>query len=210
MSARDDTAAASRVSWAGGLMPMVLHELNNATQFLSMLHSVHSQDPDAGMLERSAGGLSDTAANVDELGLLMAILSTAAGTDLLLERKSSRGLDVSLKMTIRALRKRGVDVVIPEGLRLRADADSARGWELAWALGASLWIAAEGLSRGQSLRLELDEAGWGSQVGVGESMSSHGSAVERALPGISFISSGASWRFQLPEGWVSLSEAEEA
>jgi len=187
-------------------MPMVLHELNNATQFLTMLHSVHKQDPSSGALDRSSGALSDTAASVDDLGLLMAILSTASGTDLLLERKSSQGLRVALAMTIRAVRKRGVEVTTREGRTLLADSEAARGWELPWALGASVWIAAKAATEGDCLRLELDDRGWGSDLGAGELMSAHGRAVEAALPGVSFEADRQGWRFSYPAGWVKLHE----
>ena len=197
------TIMSSRLDWAAGLMPMLLHELNNATQFLGMLHSVHSQDPSAGLFERSAQGLSETGAAVEDLGLLMAIVSTAAGTDLLLERRSSRGLDVTLSMTVRALRKRGIDVQLMGAARLTPSRDEAMGWELPWAIAARAWAAAAPLESGEALELELDTRGWGAETPATSELLGHAEAVLELLSELSFQSSEEGWRFTLPEGWVS-------
>ena len=197
------TIMSSRLDWAAGLMPMLLHELNNATQFLGMLHSVHSQDPSAGLFERSAQGLSETGAAVEDLGLLMAIVSTAAGTDLLLERRSSRGLDITLSMTVRALRKRGIDVQLLGAARLTPSRDEAMGWELPWAIAASAWAAAAPLESGEALELELDTRGWGAKTPATSELLGHAEAALELLSELSFQSSEEGWRFTLPEGWVS-------
>lgn len=193
----------SRLDWAAGLMPMLLHELNNATQFLGMLHSVHSQDPSAGLFERSAQGLSETGATVEDLGLLMAIVSTAAGTDLLLERRSPRGLDITMSMTVRALRKRGIDVQLLGAARLSPSRDEAMGWELPWAIAASAWAAAAPLESGETLELELDTRGWGAKTPATSELLGHAEAALELLSELSFQSSEEGWRFTLPEGWVS-------
>jgi hypothetical protein len=186
---------------------MVLHELNNATQYLGMLHSVHSQDPASGILERSAADLGSTASSVEDLGLLMAILSTAAGTDLLMERRSGRGLSLALEMTIKAARKRGRDVILPERLEVLGEMNPAQGWELPWALGASLWIASEAVPEGGSLTLSIEETSWGAGFGGGEAMRAHAELVSSALPEVIADVSDEAWSFQIPEGWVSTSGA---
>ena len=193
----------SRLEWAAGLMPMLLHELNNATQFLGMLHSVHSQDPSAGLFERSAQGLRETGASVQDLGLVMAIVSTAAGTDLLLERRSPRGLEITLDMTVRALRKRGIDVHLLGAARLTSSRDEAMGWELPWAIAASAWAAAASLEAGSNLELELDVRGWGAKTPATSELLGHAEAALELLSELSFQSSEEGWRFTLPEGWVS-------
>ena len=197
------TMMSSRLDWAAGLMPMLLHELNNATQFLGMLHSVHSQDPSAGLFERSAQGLGETAATVEDLGLLMAIVSTAAGTDLLLERRSPRGVDVTLNMTIRALRKRGIDVELVSAARLTPSRDEAMGWELPWAIAGSAWAAAASMKAGDALKVELDTNGWGAECPATPEVLVHAEAALELVSELSFQSSEAGWRFTLPEGWVS-------
>ena len=193
----------SRLEWAAGLMPMLLHELNNATQFLGMLHSVHSQDPSAGLFERSAQGLRETGASVQDLGLVMAIVSTAAGTDLLLERRSPRGLEITLDMTVRALRKRGIDVHLLGAARLTSSRDEAMGWELPWAIAASAWAAAASLEAGGNLELELDARCWGAKTPATSELLGHAEAALELLSELSFQSSEEGWRFTLPEGWVS-------
>lgn len=186
---------------------MVLHELNNATQYLGMLHSVHSQDPGSGILERSAQDLGVTAASVEDLGLLMAIVSTAAGTDLLMERRSPRGLSLALDMTIKAARKRGCDILLPEGLEISCALDAAQGWELPWALGASLWVASEAVADGGSLAVSFEGHGWGAEQGGGVAMRSHAELVSAVLPDVIADVSGEAWSFQVPNGWLSTSGA---
>jgi len=186
-------------------MPMVLHELNNATQYLGMLHSVHTQDPSSGVFERSAENLGETASAVEELGLLMAILSTAAGTDLLLERRSDRGLSIALTMTIRALRKRGVEVTLPPDFAVLGSADAAQGWELPWAVCGSVWAACHSLNEGESLALSFDDGGWGAAVHGGEALASHLALVSQLLPDVSGSVTGESWAFHVPAGWIATS-----
>ncbi len=184
-------------------MPMVLHELNNATQYLGMLHSVHTQDPSSGILERSAGDLGATASSVEDLGLLMAILSTTAGTDLLLERRSDRGCAIALSMTIRALRKKGVDVTLPDRLEVTGLADAAQGWELPWAVCGSLWAALDQVSDGATLRLNFDDRGWGADIGGGESMRAHLELVMSVMPEVTGQVSGEAWSLRIPEAWIT-------
>jgi hypothetical protein len=195
-------ACAERSAWATALIPVVLHELNNATQFLGMLHSAASEDPEGGMLERCAPDLGDTAASVEDLGLLLAILSTAAGTDLLLQRRSERGVLVVARATTKWIRKTGRD------LRVRGLEDPlvrharGQGWELPWAFGASCWIAAMELTEGQPLELYCDATGWGSDAGGCERMRAHVLAVGESLSEVQGETSGTAWKFTVPEGWL--------
>jgi len=200
---------AERAAWASALMPIVLHELNNVTQYLSMLHSVTSQDPESGALESSAADLAQTASSVEDLGLLMAILSTATGTDLMLARRSERGAAVVAHATTRMIRKLGRDVSI-EGIEEPVVRDpQGQGWELPWALGASWWIAAAELERGETLGVSLDSSGWSAAVGGSDRMRAHVNAVGEVLPQVQGEVTGATWRFAVPEGWLAAGDARE-
>jgi hypothetical protein len=184
-------------------MPIVLHELNNATQFLAMLHNVISQDPESEVLEKSAPDLSLTAGGVDDLGLMMAILSTASGTDLLMERRSERGVAVVASATIKLIRKSGRDVHLEGISEPLAVAPEGQGWELPWAMSASWWIAASELTDDESLTIKIDESGWSSTTGGSERMRAHADAVGECLPGLQGEVTGAAWRFSLPARWLA-------
>jgi len=194
---------ALRSSWAAALMPIVLHELNNATQFLSMLHSVHTQDPESGLFQRSAEDLGSTASTVEDLGLLMAILSTATGTDLLMERRSARGLAVATQITTKLIRKSGRDLRWDEDAPLVAGEGAAQGWEFPWAMAGSLWVAASELEEGACLEPSIFADGWGAATGGCSSMQQHADAVSELLPDVRGEVSGEEWRFSAPPGWIA-------
>ena len=210
MNTPETTGINSRLSWASALMPIVIHELNNATQYLGMLHSVHAQDPSAGFLEKSTPDLVRTASSVEELGLMMAILSTAAGTDLLLDRRSDRSLSVAIDLTVKAVRKRGRDVALPENLSLIALSQTSQGWALPWAVGARHLPASEALPDGASLMVHFNESGWGARVGGGDGMRSHAALVTATLAEITSEVRGTEWSFSIPPGWISTTEPEES
>lgn len=192
-----------RSAWATALMPIVLHELNNATQFLGMLHTLAAQDTGGALLERSAGDLSDTAGSVEDLGLLLAILSTAAGTDLLLERRSPRGVLVVQSAMRKLIRRGGGDLLVTGVEELLGATALAEGWELPWAMGASLWIASEELGSGEDLILTQDARGWGASVGGGARMQAHVEAVGEVLAEVTGHTAGTEWSFSVPAGWLA-------
>ena len=184
-------------------MPIVLHELNNITQFLGMLHQVASQDGGAELLERSASDLGEAALKVEDLGLLMAILSTAAGSDLLMERRSERGLLVVSAITLKLIRKSGRDLHV-DGLGGAAlTSGGGQGWELPWAVGASFCLAASELPAGDTLRVDMDACGWRSTMGGSKRMAAHVRAVGEVLPEARGAVDGEEWKFTVPEGWLT-------
>ena len=184
------------------LIPIALHELNNATQFIGMLHSVVAEGPQDGVLERSASDLGQTAESVEDLGLLMAILSATAGSDLLLERKSARGVSIVLAAVKKLIRKGGRDLEVNIPLESVRSLGEGRGWELPWAIGASAWLASRELPMGETLQLNFEASSWGSGQGVSGALQEHISEVERVMPGASGGTEGAAWSLTAPPGWL--------
>jgi hypothetical protein len=196
------TTSSARKAWAAALMPIALHDLNNATQFLSMLHSITSSDPDSEILESSAGNLARTGEGVEDLGLLMAIISTVAGSDLLLERRSSRGVEVVLNAVQKLVRKEGGDVIFADDSNLVRTLGDGMSWELPWALGAAVWIVANAAPDGHVTTLSFDGESWHGQCGPCEELSKHSASVMELSPEITLTVTETNWSLRAPTIWI--------
>src|SRR5687767_12134325 len=92
---------------ARALLPVLLHELNNHTQYLATLHSLEvSGDP----LPDGGEGLLRTAHDVEELGWLLGLCAGGAGTDLLRARSERTGLAPLVRFVRKALRREQRDL----------------------------------------------------------------------------------------------------
>jgi hypothetical protein len=196
------TASGDRRAWAAALMPIALHELNNATQFLSMLHSVTSSDPNSDVLEGSAANLARTGESVEDLGLLMAILSTAAGSDLLLERRSERGVAVVLAAVQKLVRKNGRDLSFANQANEVLTSSEGKGWELPWAVGAAVWLTANNLPESEALELSFEDEAWIIRCVQGPDIKRHATSVAEIAPLIKVSVEEGSWKLSPPSDWL--------
>ena len=183
-------------------MPIALHDLNNATQFLSMLHSVTSSDPDSDVLEGSAANLARTGENVEDLGLLMAILSTAAGSDLLLERRSERGVAVVLAAVQKLVRKGGRDLIFSNHSEEVLTRSYGMSWELPWAIGGAAWITATALPEGAALELSFEDNAWTAQCDQSAEIQRHATSVSEIAPLIKITVEEGAWKLAPPSEWL--------
>jgi hypothetical protein len=126
---------------AAALLPVVIHELNNATQMLSSLNAVLALPGGEDFLRERAADMASVGDEVLELGWLVAMLSSAAGSDMLQARRHAHGLDIMVRLVRKALRREGRDLARCEGPLPQIDPRAGRGWEPAWALGLLLWHA---------------------------------------------------------------------
>lgn len=123
------------------LLPVLLHRLNNATQFLQTLGSLAGLDPERDWASERCGDLADTAQQVEDLGYVLAVLASAGGADLLQERREARGLVLLVDAARDALRReRRRIVAAPDALPELAHS-AGHGWEAPWAVGAMLLAA---------------------------------------------------------------------
>ena len=196
------TDAGDRRAWAAALMPIALHELNNATQFLSMLHSVTSSDPNSDVLEGSAANLARTGESVEDLGLLMAILSTAAGSDMLLERRSERGVAVVLAAVQKLVRKNGRDLTFANQSNQVLTDSEGKGWELPWALGAAVWLTANNLPEAGALELSFEDQAWTIRCPQSPDIKRHATSVAEIAPLLKMTVEEGSWKLSPPSGWL--------
>jgi hypothetical protein len=202
LSDSESTSGSGRKAWAAALMPIALHDLNNATQFLSMLHSVASSDPESEILESSASNLARTGEGVEDLGLLMAILSTVAGSDLLLERRSERGVIVVLAAVQKLVRKGGRDLIFEGGADQVATQSDGMSWELPWAVGSAAWLSAMGLEAGEALSLSFDSGAWSARCNREDEIKRHATSVAEVAPLIEFTSGSGAWKLSPPTEWL--------
>lgn len=191
-------------------MPIALHELNNATQFLSMLHSVASSDPESDIIESSAANLARTGEGVEDLGLLMAILSTAAGSDLLLERRSERGVAVVLAAVQKLVRKGGRDLIFSSQSNEVLTKSNGKSWELPWAVGAAVWITATDLPEGAALELSFEDDAWTAQCDRSAEIKRHAASVAEIAPLINITVEEGTWKLAPPSEWLRCARSSPA
>lgn len=147
---------------ARALMPVLLHRLNNATQVLAGWNSLLGLPGAESLLARRADDLAEAAQTADEIGYVLAVLASAAGADLLLERRSAVGLVPLLALVREALRRGGRDLAGPGEDLPRLAAAGGAGWEAAWATAAWLHACGSALPAGATLRWTLvsEAGGW--------------------------------------------------
>ncbi len=130
-------ASADETVLARALLPVLLHELNNHTQYLATVHALESAgDP----LPDGGAGLLRTAHDVEELGWLLGLCAGGAGTDLLQARTERTGLAPLVRLVRQALRRAQHDLEDPG--RALPDLPSRLGWRGAWTMGELLHAAA--------------------------------------------------------------------
>lgn len=120
------------------LVPRLLVELSRATEELERLReelaAPRQVDGDPSRELEAVGE------RVEELGWCLALVASAAGMDLVLERREERGLLVVVELLARALSDDGVELEHGAGPAWLAPG-VPRGWSLPWAV-ASLLLAA--------------------------------------------------------------------
>ena len=127
---------------AAHLLPVLMHRMNNATQLLSNLHAIQQHASERDWIRERADDLAQTSADIERLGYLLAVLASASGADLLLERRERRGLQILADAVTDAIRRSGGEVR-PSNRPLPDQSPAVHdGWELPWGFGALLYHAA--------------------------------------------------------------------
>ncbi|MFT7668336.1 MAG: hypothetical protein ACI8X5_001027 [Planctomycetota bacterium] len=123
---------------AAALLPVLVHRMNNTTQLVSNLHAIVQLGGDRNWLAERAGDLADSAADIGELGYLLAVLSSASGADMLLARRLPRGVAILLEALADVGRRSDRNLNLPaSGLPDQASTIHS-GWEFPWAFAALL------------------------------------------------------------------------
>lgn len=189
-----------------GLLPVVIHQLNNATQLLANFQALLSLGGAEEILRQRSGDIADTARSVHELGYVLAVIASASGADLLLERREPRGLEWILETVRDGLRREGRDLARPRSPLPNQSAAVGEGWELPWAFGALLYCAGLAVAAGERLEWSLERSGerWSFSI-EGLEAERFGelpqSVVER-LPGAVLAQASDRLRIEFPGEWL--------
>jgi len=131
------------------MLPVLLHRIGNASQLLSNLAALLEVRPSA--LEERSDDLAAAGGIVDDTGWLLALLASASGANLLLERREAHGLAPLVEGVRACLRREGRDLAATEGVLPRLTPHVGSGWELPWYLGSVLYLSGRALEAKRSL-----------------------------------------------------------
>ncbi len=196
-------------SLAPALLPVLLHDLANVTHTLTCLKAVLDLDGGEQLFARSTADLARSGQVAQDLGWAMAVLGSATGSDLLLDRREVRGLGILIELVEKVCARMGhAPLRIPPTGDLQGlspiplmTSQVLQGWELPWALGETLFQGCKAVARssgdtGLQLRWGISRLpngwSWVLQVPVdcdGESVARGLSRAAVALPGVEFVAS---------------------
>ncbi|QDV07349.1 hypothetical protein Poly30_28730 [Planctomycetes bacterium Poly30] len=160
------------------LLPVLLHEVNNATQLLVGLRAILELPGGEAMFNSRADDLGRTSAMMDDLGFALAVVATAGGANMLLSRRDDRSVRILWDLAGKALTRHGGAIRSVGDPPLTAPS-ALDGWQLAWSV-AALLIAASGEDGGLALawRWEWTRTDEGGARLVGQLDSEHWSAED--------------------------------
>jgi len=189
---------------ARALMPVVLHQMANATQLLAGLQAVLSMEGGDAMLVERADDLARASLDVEDLGWALAVLGSAVGADLLLARRQPRGLAILLPMVGKALQRAERPMPsVPRDLPQLAPA-ALDGWQAPWAVASLLLAAGEDANTTPpAWNLSLAGEGWRFTVPAGETALARAPSVVERLPGARAEEGAAHLHLILPAAWLS-------
>jgi hypothetical protein len=201
------------------LLPVLMHELTNATQLLATMNTLLGIEGGEQLALSRTRDLARTSSRVDELGWMLAALASAAGADLLLERRERNGISILLAGVRETLRRRGCDLMLPEDPLPELDPNPASvlgplgGWEIPWAVAALVVSSAQNLPRGKSLslRLRIGAAGEPTRFSApcGPPAETLARLVRLRLPGARLDIGTESWSLSIPDAWLNPSSAAQ-
>ena len=121
------------------LLPVVVHEVNNATQLLVGLKAMLEIPGGEALFAARANDLAATSVRMSDLGFAMAVLATAAGADMLMARRDARSVEILWGLAMKAVQRESGAEVQVDGSPPLTRPDALDGWQVAWA-AASLPI----------------------------------------------------------------------
>lgn len=185
------------------LLPVVIHDLNNATQLLTTLNTLLGMPGGERFLHERADDLSSVGEEVFDLGWLLAALASSAGDELLLDRRHESGLEVMSMCVRNAVRRHGRDLAKVEGELPRISNEHGAGWEAAWALGLFLWSAAQEAQGPVSWTWSRSEEHWLFEAEHSPtSLEDSQRLLELKVPGAQLVSLEGSLQLRLPAQWL--------
>ena len=189
---------------ARALLPVLLHRIANAAQLLSGLDALLPLGP--AVLEERSGDLASAGETVDDVGWLLALLASASGSRLLLERRNRGGLAPLLDGVRSCLRRDGRDLAPADAPLPDLSPDVADGWQLPWAIASLLFLEGRGLAPKAALPWSLRPAGdsWSVECDASPATDA-GPSLARLLedlPGARFHRAGGKASLAIPRAWL--------
>ncbi|MCP5023794.1 MAG: hypothetical protein GY930_18755 [bacterium] len=120
-------------------LPVLLHKLANQTQLITGFHAILRMEGGESLVESRSHDLIQAGHNVEQVGWLLAALSSGAGHNLMLARREPRGLIWTVDLVDEILRKQGIE---PPGFGQSLPgltSHAPKGWLLPWVLGCMLF-----------------------------------------------------------------------
>lgn len=190
------------------LLPILLHEVRGATQLLVGLRAILEIPGGDAMFESRSGDLADTSRRLDDLGLALAVLSTATGANMLLARREARSAQILWDLAMRASRSQSVGLprgpIECEGAPPLIAPSALEGWQVAW-VGAALVVASFQVEGG--FRWAWTEGGVLDGVPVVPGSTIDGETLARAQERVPGSELGATpeghVRWTLPPAWIT-------
>lgn len=198
------TGAGDRLTAA--LLPVLMHRLNNATQLLQALGSLAALDAGRDWVGERSADLGATAADVEELGYVLAVAASGSGADLLQERREARGLVPMVAAVRDALRRERRGLGEPAAPLPDLAGDAGRGWEAPWAVASVLLAAGRDGGGEGALEWAFEPAGEGARlrtrVAPGAALRELAPRIAQAAPGLRLRLDAGEAVLELPPGWL--------
>ncbi|MFT5199496.1 MAG: hypothetical protein ACI87O_002165 [Planctomycetota bacterium] len=186
-------------------LPVLLHKLANQTQLITGFHAILRMDGSEALVEARSPDLTNAGHQVEQVGWLLAALSSGSGHNLMLSRREPRGLVWMGQLVHEVLRKQGVEAAgFGQGFPSMSS-KAPEGWRLPWVAGCMLYETYQ--DGGQAQRpwtfLSEDSGAW--VLGLPAQASLHGRMQELAahLPGsIWAVDAQGMGHLTLPAEWM--------
>ncbi len=185
-------------------LPVLLHKLANQTQLITGFHAILRMDGGEALVEARSPDLAAAGHNVEQVGWLLAALSSGAGHNLMLSRREPRGLVWMLELVHEVLRKQGLEAPgFGQEVPLLTSA-APEGWRLPWVLGCMLYETyAPGNDSLRPWKIIGGEGDpWVLTLPVAPVMAERIRELTTHLPGSQWVQEGEGWgHLALPNVW---------
>jgi len=195
---------------SAALMPTLVHQLNNTTQLVTGLQALMNLPGGGDLPLDPTEQLSSAAREVDASGWCLAVLATAAGSDLVLARRRRDALRLIVDLVRHGLRRDGADLALATGPIPSAATDAVDecGWKAAWSTGLVLWCAGAS-SREWGFRREGEHDVLCLHGAADAPLADQANLLRERVPEVRLERRDDDWRLALPTGWLQRGESRE-
>ncbi len=183
---------------ARAMLPVLLHRIGNASQLLSNLDALLEVRPVA--LEERPEDLAAAGEIVDDVGWLLALLASASGARLLLDRREAHGLEPLVACVRACLRREGRDLDATTSPLPRLSPRVGSGWELPWAFASMLYLSGRELPPRGSLAWSIEPRGDVWRLACAKTTDVR---LGLELPGAKDLVEGDSRILEVPADWLA-------